>query len=565
MIGRVSQREPLPSDRQGFNRRWYADNLDQVYVPESTQDVVDALNDAILRFPDPGAVRVVSGRHCYEDFVYEIGRTRAIIDMSQITEVARVTTPPDPTMFDVTHSLGAGASNWHAFQQLFLKYGKVLPGGSCYSVGSGGHISVGGYGFLSRLFGLTSDLVTGFEVVTVDENRSARIRYAHATSMNADDRDLYWALRGAGAGNFGIITKYFFGASLPDAPYYADVTTYAWDWSDIESGADIKAIVDVVKDIFNGANGLDFPETEFGIFRLFHRTKGQLNMTIQNVYLDLETYQTDRAGYLQRTENRLAAFAIAGVPVKWATAGPVDPDQSFDPKFTDTGLVATGRSAAQAALDITRNYTMFEAVQTLNGSGSNKRGDYKSAYMLADGFTEGQYQTLFEYLTEAGSTDFSDSRINVDSYGGKINLPSVTDTPIPQRSSLFKLQYQTYWQTNAPVGEPDDVGQKNVDWLRRFYAAMYVETGGVPSQPSLGVSPNNTDGCYYGYPDIDLGSDGGMRSRTQAMNLYFGEANYQRLKRIKARADPLDFFQSKQSVELPLPQRLKSRSHGDMD
>lgn len=549
--GTTSHRPPLPSDRQGFNRRWYAELLSQVYVPESTLDVVDALNDAILRFPEPGAIRVVSGRHCYEDFVYEAGRTMAIIDMSQMTDVSLVTTPPDPTMIDVTHVLSAGASNWHAFKQLFTKFGKVLPGGSCYSVGSGGHISVGGYGLLSRLFGLTSDLVTGFEVVTVDESQRARVRYAHANAEDQDDRDLFWALRGAGAGNFGIITKYFFGASLPDAPYFADITTYAWDWADIQSGADIKSIGDVIKNIFNGVNGLDFPETEFGIFRLFHRAKGQLNMTIQNVYPSLSTYQIDRAQYLLRTEKRLAAFEGAGVPVKWAAAGPVDPDQFFDPKFMETGQVTKGRSAAQASLDITRNYTIYEAVQTLNGSGSNKRGDYKSAYMQAEGFTENQYDTLFAYLTEIGPTDFSDSRLNVDSYGGKVNLLSAADTPIPQRSSIFKLQYQTYWQSSASVGSPDEPGQANVDWLRRFYGDMYSESGGVPSVPGSSFSPNNTDGCYYGYPDIDLGSDDAARSRSEAMELYFGKANYQRLKSIKSRVDPLDMFQSKQSIELP--------------
>jgi FAD/FMN-containing dehydrogenase len=33
----------------------------------------------------------------------------------------------------------------------------TIPGGSCYSVGAGGHICGGGYGLLSRKYGLTVD------------------------------------------------------------------------------------------------------------------------------------------------------------------------------------------------------------------------------------------------------------------------------------------------------------------------------------------------------------------------------------------------------------------------
>ena len=541
------------SDRQGFNRRWYADQLESIYAPATSQEVVEDLTTALSSYPVPGQIRIVCGRHCYEDFVYERGKTKCIIDVSQINQVAQVMLPPDPgkTMLDARYELGAGTANWNAFQQMHDRFGKVLPSGSCYSVGSGGHVSVGGYGLLSRLFGLTCDLVVGFEIVTVNSDRQVELRYAHEDASDQNDRDLYWALRGAGVGNFGVITKYYFGETLPKAPLRADISTYAWDWADITTSAKLKAICDIVRDLFNGSNGLDFPLTEFGIFRLFHRAKGQLNMTVQNVYTDEAAFATERAHYLDRTADRLKAFASAGVPVVWAAPGPIDPDQYFDPKFVECGKVLASRDPQKAANDITRNYTMYEAVQTLNGSGPNKRGKYKSAYMLAGGFTGPQHEIIFRYLNESGDADFSDTRINIDSYGGRINAPDHPDTPIPQRTSIFKLQYQTYWQTSQTVGAPDTVDQPNIDWVRRLYTEMYASTGGVPSVPGTPSSPNNTDGCYYGYPDIDLGTDEAetQRSRRNAMELYFGPENYARLRKIKTRVDPLNIFQSKQSVE----------------
>ena len=60
---------------------------------------------------------------------------------------------------------------------------------------------------------------------------------------------------------------------------------------------------------------------------------------------------------------------------------------------------------------------------------------------------------------------------------------------MPQRSSIMKLQYQTYW-----TQESDD--DANLDWIRGFYDAMYGPDGPLPD----GVM----DGCYVNYPDVDL-------------------------------------------------------------
>ena len=52
-------------------------------------------------------------------------------------------------------------------------------------------------------------------------------------------------------------------------------------------------------------------------------------------------------------------------------------------------------------------------------------------------------------------------------------------TAIPQRSSIMKLQHQTYWTDPA-----DDA--VNLVWIRAFYAAMYGERG--PMTPSMGAT-----------------------------------------------------------------------------
>jgi FAD/FMN-containing dehydrogenase len=81
--------------------------------------------------------------------------------------------------------------------------GLVPVGGGCPTVGIGGFLLGGGYSFLSRSFGLGADNVFGFKVVTAD----GRIRSVGQNSKSPADKDLFWALRGGGGGNFGVVVE----------------------------------------------------------------------------------------------------------------------------------------------------------------------------------------------------------------------------------------------------------------------------------------------------------------------------------------------------------------------
>lgn len=106
---------------------------------------------------------------------------------------------------DGTASIGPGARLGEVYTALAAK-GRALPGGSCPTVGIGGLTLGGGIGVLARKYGLTCDRLVAARVVTGDA-------VARNASPSEND-ELFWALRGAGGGNFGIVTSLRF-ATLP--------------------------------------------------------------------------------------------------------------------------------------------------------------------------------------------------------------------------------------------------------------------------------------------------------------------------------------------------------------
>jgi FAD/FMN-containing dehydrogenase len=70
----------------------------------------------------------------------------------------------------------------------------------CPTVSAGGFVSGGGFGWLTRRYGMASDHVLAAQVVLAD-GRVVRC-------SESVEPDLFWALRGAGGGNFGVITEY---------------------------------------------------------------------------------------------------------------------------------------------------------------------------------------------------------------------------------------------------------------------------------------------------------------------------------------------------------------------
>ena len=481
-------------DKQ-FNKRFSA-NPDYVQVVSSTGEVVSAVEDAVR---DGRRLVVTSGGHCLEGFVSDPD-ARVIIDVSPMKRIYH-----DAEMGAV--AVEAGATVGETFRALFEMWGVVVPLGEFPEIGIGGHVAGGAFGFLCRQLGLAADYLYGVEVVTVDTD--GRASSVVATREKSDpNRDLWWAHTGGGAGNFGVVTRYWFrtqGASgndpakllLPRAP--ESITTFKaeWNWSDIDQPSFLKLLQN------HGTwcernSGADSPNASLWTLLEVHR-KQFGKIIVRGV-------STAGAGAERQWDSHVAALS----------EGIISPQ---------------GRELKRMSwLDFALN--PFPDLFAMPPGGVSTK--VKDA-LLKKRFTDRQIGVAYDYLTRTDH-DAMGGMLGLATYGGEINVVARDETAAVQRNSILDIACTTGWL------DPSEEAT-NLSWVRAFYREMFSETGGVP------VPGDAYDGAFINHPDVDLADPGWNTSGISWQVLYY-KANYPRLQRIKARWDPRDVFRHALSIRV---------------
>lgn len=152
-------------------------------------------------------LRARSGRHSYEG--YSLVQDGLVLDVSRLNGIQH-------HAGSGVARIGAGCTVADVYEGLSPK-GVMVPLGSCNSLGLAGMTLGGGVGLSGRQYGLTCDVVRAIDLVTAEG------QVVRATA--ALNPDLFWALRGGGGGNLGIVTG--FEMTTHPAP---DVSTYSVSW-----------------------------------------------------------------------------------------------------------------------------------------------------------------------------------------------------------------------------------------------------------------------------------------------------------------------------------------------
>lgn len=138
-------------------------------------------------------IRVRSGGHSYEGFSSTSDIPFVLIDLMAFHNV-------NVDMSSETAWVEAGATLgevYSAIAQKSVVHG--FPGGVCPTVGSGGHFSGGGLGFLARKYGLAADNV--IDALLIDAS-------GEVLNRKSMGEDLFWAIRGGGGGSWGVVIEW---------------------------------------------------------------------------------------------------------------------------------------------------------------------------------------------------------------------------------------------------------------------------------------------------------------------------------------------------------------------
>jgi hypothetical protein len=82
--------------------------------------------------------------------------------------------------------------------------GLIPIGGGCPTVGIPGFMLGGGVSFVSRSYGLSVDNLLAIDIVTPE----GELRRISAESQSTEEQELFWACRGGGGGNFGVVVAF---------------------------------------------------------------------------------------------------------------------------------------------------------------------------------------------------------------------------------------------------------------------------------------------------------------------------------------------------------------------
>ncbi|WP_158883106.1 FAD-binding oxidoreductase [Amycolatopsis anabasis] len=355
-------------------------------------------------------------------------------------------------------------------------HGVTLPIGGCPTVSPGGFLLGGGLGWQTRKYGLAADRLVSARVVLAD----GRVVRASASQYG----DLYWALRGGGGGNFGIVTEFESRPTVVDKVISYRVT---WPWA---------KVTDVIAAwqpwLIAGPD--------------------ELATTLVIVLPDA------------------APGAVPIVQVVGAYLGPkAEADAAINGLISAVGSPPATNAAEELPYDTAMMRAFGCGDKTVDQC--HVVGQTPGALLGRTKFVAHRYRTFTGPIPAAGInpivTAFDANRragqnrsLVFAGWGGQANRVPVTDTAWPHRDAEFAVGFSGEVTKADPT--PDDTGSATA-WANNGFAAM--------------------DPYSSGHTYLNYGHDG-LPNWQWA---YYG-CNYDRLVTVKRKYDPDNFFSFSQSI-----------------
>jgi hypothetical protein len=377
-----------------------------------------------------------SGGHSYAAYSNCDG---LVIDVSRLATITVDTSAN-------TATIGAGARLIDVYNEVGA-HNRLLPAGSCPTVGIAGLALGGGIGVFGRKYGLTTDNLRSLDVVTAD---STLVRATDNTHAN-----LLWASRGGGGGNYGVATSFTFEVHpMPEVTLFS--LQYPWSAAATMLEAWQEWITTAPDEVWSNCQILS--QGTFGFL-------GQIG------------------GVFCGSPSELASYLA---PLKSAIG--TAPTYSFN--GSNEYITAMEIEAGCSGLSIAACHLSSE-----NPHGELGRSAYsaKSSYVNSP-MTSSRCATMVgavEHLAALAPT--LGGGLAFDSYGGAINRVASDATAFVHRDKLACIQATYSWSTFTPSSVIND----GATWLTWLGDDVFNPATGA-YQNYIDPTLTNWQSAYYG-------------------------------------------------------------------
>ncbi len=333
--------------------------------------------------------------------------------------------------------VGAGARLYNVHAALD-PFGRTLATGTCPTVGVSGLTLGGGLGFEHRLYGLTTDALQSIRVVLANGSI--------VTASATQNSDLFWACRGGGGGNFGIVTSFTFATSPALAVSYA--TLHFVD-------ADVEAVIAGWQ-----ARIASAPRSSWPGLHLYCRSGSvQAKINVRSL------------GTPAATEVNALIAAIGRTPT------------------TQTSTEYTHLQAYQQVGGCT-NFTDAQCQPVADGGKITRKIYLAGSDVLGRALTTPEISTLATYLRTRAKTN-STTTLLFEPLGGALGSKTVSSTAFPWRTAKATVQWKVDF-TSAPSAS---VTTSTYNWISTGHTKLGTASIGAYINY---LEPSRSLSSYYG-------------------------------------------------------------------
>lgn len=363
-------------------------------------------------------IRIRSGRHHYAG--YSTGNDVLVIDVSCMNGIV-----VDEVAGSVT--IEGGVRNRELYEAVCQK-GYPFPGGGCPTVGAVGFALGGGWGYSARFLGLGCDAI---EEVTLINYEGKRI-----IANKTQNADLFWALKGSGGGQFGVVVKMRF--KLPAKT--EEATLLRLDFSHVTRNMQI----DLWK-LWQETISSACPEVNFKISFYNSREKG-IGVLLIGIYY----------GGIQKAHEIVAPFIALGEKI-----------------------------------DVTvRPMTVLEVNRWIQDAHPDFEHYVSSGRFVKEAFEEEKLHTLLDLINTRPEGSYY-TAVSGYGLGGNIRKRNAQEASFAYGESAYILGFQSVWEDNKE-------SYQNQQWFKqKFEIIKQLTVGSFVNFPSEQLDAYRE--AYYAY------------------------------------------------------------------